>query len=278
MADKTALRPECRTATKVRGEAKQTRRHLFSSEVIGASGQEYRHCGEKMQNRRCVPSYRSHGQSRSTCRPNQRMSRSGKTTWFVPVLIVAALCVGALVVWRTGLLNRVGVATAMTDIRKVIANPEAYAGQTLKSKAIVDGPTVYGAPRASKAMPLFLMAERRLEDKAMRILQSIGEYQSVMIKYRIHDKSVFARIRAREQAEDRAADAERARDGDDLPPAIKIDPLDSGIPPGREASPEFRAAWEARRRQREAKSEAARQAENNDPRNYQGVLLDIWIP
>ena len=197
---KTAVCPECRTVTKVPTEAEQTRRCPFCAEVIQASAQKCRYCGEWIQSQRSAPAYTSHSRSPSTYRPVRQFSRNRKPTWVVPAVIIAALCISGLIVWQTGLLSRVGVATGMTDIRKVIANPEAYAGQTLKSRVIIDAPTIYSAPGASKAMPLFLMADHGLEDKAMRILQSIGKYQSVMIKYKIYNQSTFARIRARSAA------------------------------------------------------------------------------
>ena len=208
-------------------EAEPTRRCPFCAEVIRASAQKCRYCGEWMQSQRPVPAYTTYNRSRSTYPPNPHLSRNRQPTWVLPTAIVGALCLGAFVAWQMGLLSRAGIAVEVTDIRKVIANPEAYAGRTLKSRAIIDAPAVYSAPGASNAMPLFLMADRDLEDKAIKILRSVGEYQSVMIKYRIHDRNTFAKIRAREQA---------------------------GADPQRHA-----------------------EAEENDPRNYQGVLLDIWI-
>ena len=170
----------------------------------------------------------------------------------------------------------------MTDIRKVIANPEAYAGQTLKSRVIIDAPTIYSAPGASKAMPLFLMASPRLQGKAMSILQSIGEYQSVMIKYRMHDKSMFAKIRAREQTEEREHEREeevfRKKHAREIEAGEAVTIPVGELPPSPNASPEKKAAYAAKQRKLVAAAEKRGKAEENDPRNYQGVLLDIWIP
>ena len=184
-----------------------------------------------------------------------------------------------------------GVSASTVDIRKVIADPEAYAGRTLKSRVKIDAPTVYSAPAARNAMPLFLMADAPLEEKAIRILNAVGEYQSVMIKYRIHNKSMFAKIRAREAAEERVERDRIAREEQeakaakgvlkeaDLGPPIELPP----VPPPPNASTEARAAYEAKLKKYEAKAkqrEAAyeAEAEADDPMDYQGVLIDIWIP
>jgi hypothetical protein len=202
--------------------------------------------------------------------------------WIVPVVILGVLCVGGVIAWQTGLLSHVGIATEVTDMRKVIANPEAYAGRTLQSRAIVDSPTVYSAPGASRAMPLFLMADERLQDKALKILQSVGEYQSVMIKYRIHNSSVFGKIRAREQAEEREREREerefRRQHAREIEAGEAVLAPAEELPPLPDASPEEKAAYAAKQRRQAAAAQAEREAEENDPRNYQGVLLDIWIP
>lgn len=279
---KPAVCPECRTVTKVPTEAEQTRRCPFCAEVIQASAQKCRYCGEWIQNRHPAQAYTSHSRSRSTYRPVRQFSRKRKPTWVVPAVIVAALCVSGLIIWQTGLLSRVGVTTGLTDIRKVIANPKAYAGQTLKSRVIIDAPTIYSAPRASKAMPLFLMASPRLQDKAMNILRSVGEYQSVMIKYRMHDKSMFAKIRAREQSEEREHQRQeeefRKKHAREIEAGDAITIPADELPPSPNASPEEKAAYAAKQRKLAASAEKRREAEENDPRNYQGVLLDIWIP
>ncbi len=204
--------------------------------------------------------------------------RKGIPKWIIPVAVVVVLGVGLLIVWRTGLLSRVGLPSGTTDIRKVISNPEAYAGRTLVSRAICEGSGYYRGIGVTGGMPLILMTSPQMEEKEMKIAMAVGEHQSVMIKYRIHDKAMFAKIKAKEKAEDRAAEAavkaERARGGtaelSELPPGVVLDP-------GPDASPQVRAAYEARR-QKDAEAEAAAKEEVNDPMDYQGILIDIWIP
>ena len=53
-------------------------------------------------------------------------------------------------------------------------------------------------------MPLMLMTSPELEQKYWSIEGAVGERQAVMIKYRIHSRSVFARIRAKERAGEEA--------------------------------------------------------------------------
>jgi hypothetical protein len=170
----------------------------------------------------------------------------------------------------------------MMDIRKAIANPEAYAGQTLKSRVIIDAPRVYSAPGASKAKPLFLMASPRLQSKAMSILRSIGEYQSVMIKYRMHNKSMFAKIRAREQTEEkeyeREEEAFRKKHAREIEAGEAVSGTVVELPPLPNASPEEKATYAAKQRKLATAAKNRRESEENDPSNYQGVLLDIWIP
>ena len=130
----------------------------------------------------------------------------------MPVVVVAALCLSGLIVWQTGLLSRVGVATGMTDIRKVVVDPRAYAGRVLRSRVIMETDTVFRGIGAVDAVPLFLKSSSpKVREKALRIINSVGKHQSVMIEYRIYNESTFARIRAREAAVDRAMQSEEYR-------------------------------------------------------------------
>jgi len=153
---KTAVCPECRTVTKVPTEAEQTRRCPFCAEVIQASAQKCRYCGEWIQSQRSAPAYTSYSRSPSTYRPVRQFSRNRKPTWVVPAVIIAALCLGGLIVWQMGLLSRVGIASGGTDIRKVVVDPEAYAGRTLSSYVIMEGPSTFRGVGVIGAMPLFL--------------------------------------------------------------------------------------------------------------------------
>lgn len=128
-------------------------------------------------------------------RPRQ-VYRKRTPKWLIGLVVIGILWGAGVLLRQTGLMSHMGVAIGTTDIRKVIANPEAYAGRTLKSRAMGAWTgDYYEAPGASNAMGLFLAVDKQLEEKAQRILRSVGKYQSVMIKYRIHDKSTLARRR-----------------------------------------------------------------------------------
>ena len=188
--------------------------------------------------------------------------RAGRPAWVVPVIVVGAIVVIGAVLWGSGVLRQTGIASGTVDIRKVIADPQAYAGQTLKSRVIMYGPEAFRGIGAIDSAPLMLMASPALEDKAENILQSIGEHQAVMIKYRIHDRAAFAKIAAYERAEERAEAEERrilAAGSDGA--AVRIDVVDRVD------------------KMRQTRSQAReREVGEKDPADYSGVLLEIWIP
>jgi len=196
-----------------------------------------------------------------------RVPRRGTPKWILPLVLVGVagvvLIVMVLIVTpKLGLLSQTGVAAGDTDIRKVIADPQAYAGQTLKSHVIMQAPNVFRGIGAVKSMPLMLMASPTLENKAMNILQSIGDHQAVMIKYRIHDRATFAKIKAYEKGQERAkAEEERIFDA------------------GSDGATVDSKVVERVDKMREARQKAReREVGENDPADYSGVLLDIWIP
>ena len=95
-----------------------------------------------------------------------------------PAVSLLVVCGGALLL---SLWFSVGPGSP-TGIGKVIADPEAYAGRTLSSLVIMEHPEAFRQVGAIKAMPLFLMASPELEDKATRILNSIGEHRRIHIR------------------------------------------------------------------------------------------------
>ncbi len=182
--------------------------------------------------------------------------------WLIPVVIVVVLCVGALIAWRVGLLSRAGIAGGTTGIRKVIVNPEAYAGQTLQSLVIMETNEAFRGVGAVDAMPLFLKpASSSVEEKALSVINSVGEHQSVMIKYQIYNQGTFANIHAYRAAVDKA-EAE----------AQKI--LDAGT---QGSSIDNRAVAAANRLRNQRQREIERQF-GEDPGSYVGKLIDITIP
>ena len=203
------------------------------------------------------------------------------------------------------------------DIRKVIADPEAYAGQTLRSYGIIDPGWGYDCFRgvgAVGAEPLFLTMSQSLQEKVLRISNSVGRHQAVAIKYRVYEGATFAKIRTylavREQVEERSArKAALARRFALIQPEPEPEPLVEGwrvapgppvpiepeLPPGGEQAKVYAA------KRLEAIAEIKRieeiEATEDEPevpldsngvllnwlqddfhRNYSGVLLDIWIP
>jgi len=202
-----------------------------------------------------------------------------------PLALLGIVGLGLAVVWWSGLRNRVvdavgetdigkaipkpsgllghaGIAAGDTDIRKVTADPQAYAGQTLKSRVIMEGSEQFRGIGAIDAVPLSLMASSVLEEKAMNILQCIGSHQAIMIKYRIHDRTTFAKIKAYEDAEEKA----KAHDDRILEAGTRDGARDINV------AKQVDQMREAREKARE------KEVGEKDPADYSGVLLDIWIP
>jgi len=83
----------------------------------------------------------------------------------------------------------------VVDVRKVIANPDAYTKQTLISRVQILSPSAFGAPHSSSLVPLMLCSSDEIQEKTWRIIMAVGR-DSVLIKYRIHDKQTVAKIEA----------------------------------------------------------------------------------
>lgn len=146
--------------------------------------------------------------------PRHRVSdpsryRAGRPRWPIPVLIAIVVCVSVILVWKMDLFSHVGIASGETDIRKVLIDPEAYAGQVLRSRVIMETDTAFRGIGAVNATPLFLKPfSPGVRGKALRTINAVEEHQSVIIKYEIYNRSTFAKIRAREAAIDRAMQSE----------------------------------------------------------------------
>jgi len=110
--------------------------------------------------------------------------------WAVLLGVVVVVVIGAMQMGRTGF------AMGLTDIRKVTADPGAYAGQTLKSPVIMISVRYFSPIATVNAKGLQLTSSPALDSKAMKIHQSIGSHQAVMIKYRIYDQATLAKIEA----------------------------------------------------------------------------------
>jgi LSD1 subclass zinc finger protein len=111
--------------------------------------------------------------------------------WLLPLAIVFIIGLLGLVALLSGVLNVIGITVDRADIRKVIADPHSYAGQTLKSQVIMEGTSCFRGIGADGV--LVLEESDALAEKAGNILGAIGEHQHVMIKYRLYDKATLAK-------------------------------------------------------------------------------------
>ena len=153
MEGKRVVCPTCRATTRVAVEGEQTKRCPFCAEVVRVDARKCRFCGEWLERRPTTSISRGSASSRV------RASQHNKY-WLVAFLIFLTVAVGGLITWKTGLLSKAGVVSETVEIRRVVANPERYAGKTLQSPAVVRAPRVYSDPTSTgKGMPLVLRAE-----------------------------------------------------------------------------------------------------------------------
>ena len=89
--------------------------------------------------------------------------------------------------------------TDRVDIRKVIANPETYAGKTLASLVIIDldwgAYDCFRGVGVSGGEPLRLDLSPSLKEKVVRTFDAVGKFQAVVIKYRVYERSTLTKIR-----------------------------------------------------------------------------------
>lgn len=97
-----------------------------------------------------------------------------------------------------------------TDVRLVVADPEAYAGQTLTSRVKIVGSNHFchtggTASRGGnrKASYLGLKTSPDLANKTKGFQQAFGSGKPVLIKYQVFEYDVFAKIRACREFEER---------------------------------------------------------------------------
>lgn len=93
----------------------------------------------------------------------------------LPLLVIAVVL---------GLLFGAGGSSSI-DIRKVSANPAEYAGQVLRSPAIMEGDCAFRGIGSVGAAPLMLYVPAELEDKAFNVDTSVGRSDHVIVEYRI---------------------------------------------------------------------------------------------
>lgn len=140
------------------------------------------------------------GAQRRTAAPSQSASRGayhppgrGKGKWAVLFIAVGIVAAGGVAGWVFDLPSRVGVSFGNTDICKVVADPEAYAGQTLTSMARVDGVGEVGffmAPIGDSGA--LCLSVPNWEGKPFSVANAAGKYRPIMIRYRIHDRATLA--------------------------------------------------------------------------------------
>lgn len=121
----------------------------------------------------------------------------------VAIALIVLLALGGVIAWQQGAIpgtsGMPGVAGSLADIRKIAADPGAFAGQTLQSRVIIGGVSDYVSFRAVgtiSASPFPLEASEELQNKALTISSAVGDHQAVAIKYRIHDAPTLKRLSA----------------------------------------------------------------------------------
>ncbi len=75
--------------------------------------------------------------------------------------------------------------TRSVDIRKVVASPREYAGQTLSSAAIMQDQSCYRGIGSVNSNSLMLIVPDELNRKAYGVMTAIGEFDHVVVEYRI---------------------------------------------------------------------------------------------
>lgn len=148
-------------------------------------------------------------------RPRRASPRRLIVLLLLGIGLVVAVCSGLMAIFRYG---QFGIGRV--DVRKVIANPQAYAGRTLVSRVrMVGAHGCFEPPFAHGGVPLRLKTSPALQDKAWRIM--LAGSGSVMMRYKVHDKQTWSERRSAgaelrrlqdlaEEARMGAFDAERA--------------------------------------------------------------------
>lgn len=191
-------------------------------------------------------------------RSRYQKKKRRRPKWVIALVLLVTLFSFSL--FLLGVFSWTGLAATKVDVRRVIANPQAYAGRTLTSLVLSEESFMY-SPWPGGEDPIVLRMPPLMEREAFRVNVVAGDRFPVMIKYRIHDRNEFAlgalaekkRRRADKAAEERNRNSLAAR-GLALQPPIGTQSVQ-----GAEASNEARPSDEAED-------------------GTQGTLLNVWIP